>query len=147
MRRSLFVFLFLAVTMGHAQTEPASWFEYPRWLTSFNAGDVVKHEEYLKQHAFSARMHRPFSREAGLEMALRQRVGGGLTPYRTINFTEKEVHQILKGRDGKSWVEVVIQFDQGTITAIELHQIISPEPSADAACHLDPRGVADPQPK
>jgi hypothetical protein len=147
MRRSLFVLLLLAAGVVHAQIEPGSWYGFYAWLNSFNASDAAQLEEYLRQKSCSAaRMHQPFNREAAFEMELRARVGGGLTRYKFVSYTETKMHAILKGLDNKSWAEVTLQFTREgaqQIVMLSLRQIDSPEAVADESAGSDVAGGSE----
>jgi hypothetical protein len=130
MRRLLLVFLFVA--MGSAQIEPVSWFQFFGWLQSFNSGDLAGLETFLTRHAsLEAQLRHPFILEVTAEMKLRDRVGGGLKMHRIVRLSETEMHVILQGQDGLSWVDADLWVAPNmpySITAIELHQIPGPPP-------------------
>ena len=131
MRRSLVVFLLFASSVGGAQLEPASWYEYAAWQNSLQSGHVDVLTQFLKQHAApDALMRHPFRHEAVAEMELLARVGGGLKSHKILNVSRTEMHVILKGKDEKSWVEAVLRVKEepDKITAIELRQIAGPNP-------------------
>ncbi len=102
------------------------WYPYFGWLGSFNRGDLAEHEKFLTKHASpEAQLRHPFILEAKAEMKLRDRVGGGLRAYKTVEMSDTEMHVILQGYDGLSWVDADVRVspDWAKIIAIELHQI------------------------